>query len=143
MEDQTKKAAPVNRIRQKLNGRDLSWLSRETGISLSTLSDYQRGKLPRVDKAILVAHALDTNVEWLFVAGADSEPTPSAGSFAEREEQMLLNYFRKLPEESRRHTLANMNFLLHLVRIPYLGEASDTQKTLHSPNTNYRGKPQE
>lgn len=46
------------------------WLSRETGIATSTLSDYLRGTLPRVDKAIAICRALDTTVEWLF-GGAD------------------------------------------------------------------------
>ena len=41
-------------------------LGRETGIPTRTLSDYSRGKLPRADKAVAIAKALNRSVEWLF-----------------------------------------------------------------------------
>lgn len=68
------------RLRTLLAGRELSWLSRQTGISLSTLSDYTRGVIPRADKAVSIAAALGSSVEEL-IAGAglamrprDSDP---------------------------------------------------------------------
>ena len=63
-----------NRLREELGGRDFAWLSRETGISTSTLSDYGRGKLPRVDKAMQIAKALGVSVESLMAPGGDTLP---------------------------------------------------------------------
>jgi phage repressor protein C with HTH and peptisase S24 domain len=56
----------VKRIHDALDDRDMAWLSRKTGISTSTLSDYGRGTMPRADKALRIAKALETSVEWLF-----------------------------------------------------------------------------
>jgi phage repressor protein C with HTH and peptisase S24 domain len=54
------------RIKEALGSRDFAWLSRETGISTSTLSDYGRGKLPRADKALQIAQALGVSFEQLM-----------------------------------------------------------------------------
>lgn len=56
----------VLKLAEALGSRELKWLSRETGISSSTLSDYFRGTIPRADKAVQIARALDTTVEALF-----------------------------------------------------------------------------
>lgn len=68
----------TNRIREALGDRDMTWLSRATGISTSSLSDYNRGRLPRVDAAVKIAAALKRDVAWLFPAGsADSASNAS------------------------------------------------------------------
>lgn len=59
------------RLKHALGGRDMSWLSRETGISTSTLSDYTKGKLPRVDKALQIATALDVSLDSLLKGDLD------------------------------------------------------------------------
>lgn len=61
------------RIRSALGERDFAWLSRQTGISTSTLSDYSRGKLPRADKALQIARALGVSFEFLM---GEDEPSP-------------------------------------------------------------------
>lgn len=44
----------------------MRWLSDRTGIPATTLSEYLRGKIPRADRALLIARALYTSAEWLF-----------------------------------------------------------------------------
>lgn len=63
---QADNADTINRIKEALGDRDMAWLSRATGISTSTLSDYNRGRLPRVDAAVKIAAALQRDVSWLF-----------------------------------------------------------------------------
>ena len=46
--------------------RDMAWLSRETGIATSTLGELKAGRLPRADRALKIAQALETTVESLF-----------------------------------------------------------------------------
>ena len=43
----------------------MKWLSDQTGISTSMLSEYRKGKTPGVDKAYAIANALQANFEWL------------------------------------------------------------------------------
>lgn len=70
MRDQADKSADVFGRNMKdaliALGKDAAWLSRETGISTSTLSDYSRGKLPRADKAADIAATLGVTVERLL-----------------------------------------------------------------------------
>jgi phage repressor protein C with HTH and peptisase S24 domain len=44
----------------------MSWLSDETGISTSMLSDYLKGKVPGSDKAVRIAEALGVSIDWLL-----------------------------------------------------------------------------
>lgn len=67
-------AANGMRLRELLGDRDYAWLSRETGIPISTLSDYTRGVIPRTDKALLLAKALGTSVEGLFLGAPADRP---------------------------------------------------------------------
>lgn len=61
------------RIKEKLGDRDFAWLSRETGISTSALSDVNtKGKIPRADNAFKIAQALGVDVEWLLTGHASS-----------------------------------------------------------------------
>ena len=70
---QADNAKSENRIREALDimGKDMAWLSREAGISASSLSDYGRGRLPRVDAALKIAAALGVDVAWLFPDGQE------------------------------------------------------------------------
>lgn len=65
---QSEKAYSGERLRALLTvrGKDLSWLKSQTEIAVSTLSDYQRDKRPRVDAALKIARALGVSVEELF-----------------------------------------------------------------------------
>lgn len=63
------------RMKSLLGEHDMAWLSRETGIATSTLSDIGRGKTPRADKAVAIARALDSSVEFLM-HGAVLAPQP-------------------------------------------------------------------
>jgi transcriptional regulator with XRE-family HTH domain len=65
------------RLKSSLAGRELAWLSRETGIPTSTLSDYARGKVPRADKAVQIAVALGTSVEALLIGAPAPAPAPA------------------------------------------------------------------
>lgn len=56
----------ISRLEEALAGRDMAWLHRKTGIPTSTLWEYGRGKFPKADKAVDIAEALGTTVEWLF-----------------------------------------------------------------------------
>jgi phage repressor protein C with HTH and peptisase S24 domain len=58
------------RVAEALGERTMAWLSGETGISTSMLSDYRRGKTPGSDKAVKIADALGVSVRWL-VTGED------------------------------------------------------------------------
>lgn len=40
-------------------------LSRLTGIAPATLSSYEKGKSPTIDKAIKIANVLDVSLDWL------------------------------------------------------------------------------
>ena len=47
-------------------GRDMAWLHSQTGIATSTLSDYGKGKLPRIDKAAAIAGALGVSLDKML-----------------------------------------------------------------------------
>lgn len=49
-----------------LGARPMAWLSDETGISRSMLSDYLKGKVPGSDKAVRIAGALGVSLDWLL-----------------------------------------------------------------------------
>lgn len=46
-------------------------LSRRTGIASATLSSYEKGKMPPIDKAFQIAETLNVSLDWL--CGSDSE----------------------------------------------------------------------
>lgn len=62
------------RMREAMDGRTLGWLSRETGIPVSTLSEYSgKGKVPPADKGLLIAHALGVSLEHLVFGEAKTK----------------------------------------------------------------------
>lgn len=61
------------RLRDSLGGRTYQWLSDQTGISTSMLSDYGKGaKTPGADKAVLIADALGVEISWLLTGRGNS-----------------------------------------------------------------------
>lgn len=65
------------RILDALAGRDLKWLSRETGIPDSTLSGYLAAGIANADKAVAIGRALERSVEWLMT-GAEFQGLSAA-----------------------------------------------------------------
>lgn len=61
-------------MRELLGKRDLAWLSRETSVPVSTLSDFAR-RGGKAETAIRIAEALDTTVEFLL-RGTRNRPVP-------------------------------------------------------------------
>lgn len=55
----------------------MKWLSDQTGISASMLSDYGKGKTPGADKALAIAEALEVDLAWLLT-GKGTTPVVSA-----------------------------------------------------------------
>jgi phage repressor protein C with HTH and peptisase S24 domain len=55
----------------------MKWLSEQTGVSASMLSDYGRGKMPGADKAVAIAETLGVDLNWLLT-GRGPPPTQSA-----------------------------------------------------------------
>lgn len=55
-----------NRIKEALGDREAKWLAEAAGLSPSSISDYMKGRSPRIDAAIKIARALDVDLEWLF-----------------------------------------------------------------------------
>ena len=61
------------RLREALGGRSYHWLSEQTGISTSMLSDYGKGtKTPGADKAVLIADVLGVEIAWLLTGRGSS-----------------------------------------------------------------------
>jgi phage repressor protein C with HTH and peptisase S24 domain len=66
------------RISVALGRRDSAWLSRESSVATSTIGDIKnRGVIPRADRAIRIAKALDSTVEHLFGGQPEAEPEPT------------------------------------------------------------------
>lgn len=54
------------RVITLMGDRDFGWLSGQTGIPASTLSDYVQRGISRADNAVKIARALETTVEFLI-----------------------------------------------------------------------------
>jgi hypothetical protein len=64
------------RIIALLRDRDFGWLSGQTGIPASTLSDYVQRGISRADNAVKIARALETTVEFLIEGRHTLNKTP-------------------------------------------------------------------
>lgn len=69
----TRKRQPIStensvgmRIIELLDERDLGWLSRETGIAFSTLSDYVQKGISKSENAVKIADALAVSIDLLL-----------------------------------------------------------------------------
>lgn len=65
------------RIIALLDNRPRSWLTKVTGISASTLSDIISKNVPGADKALAIAQALGTTVEYLMTGQAGDAALPA------------------------------------------------------------------
>lgn len=83
----------ADRVAQLLEqrGADMAWLSRETGIAQSSLSDYRKGRVPRVDAAIKIADALKVPVEMLFAPPEAEDEAQFLNVYSVRVEAVLDN----------------------------------------------------
>lgn len=68
-----------NRIRKALDGREISWLVRETGFGDSTIRDAIKRGPARADVAVAIARALNVSTDWLLCGTPQS---PSAAVVA-------------------------------------------------------------
>ncbi|WP_068672261.1 helix-turn-helix transcriptional regulator [Oceanobacillus sp. Castelsardo] len=50
------------RLKELLDGRTIAWLSDKTGVHRNTITSYIRGTAPQLDKAYLIADALNKSV---------------------------------------------------------------------------------
>lgn len=64
------------RVIEHLGDRDFGWLSENTGIPASTLSDYVQRGISRADNAVKIARALGTTVEYLIEGRHTLNKTP-------------------------------------------------------------------
>ena len=67
-----------DRIVRLLAGRPQSWLVRQTGLSSSTLADIITKNTPSADRAVRIAQALGTTVEYLMM-GESGQPDSAPG----------------------------------------------------------------
>ncbi len=65
------------RVVELLGSRDLGWLHSETGIALSTLSDYVLKGISKAENAVKIADALDVSVDRLLT-GRSPDRMPAA-----------------------------------------------------------------
>lgn len=66
----------------------MRWLSEQTGISTSVLSDYKSGTKPGADKVTLIADALKVDLNWLLTGNASL----SAASDGTRDRRLVYGW---------------------------------------------------
>nr|WP_242011489.1 XRE family transcriptional regulator [Acetobacter fallax] len=59
------------------NGGGYSAVVRRSGISGSSLNDYLKGRVLRIDTALKLAHACNVSPQWLIFGDSPSTPVPS------------------------------------------------------------------
>jgi transcriptional regulator with XRE-family HTH domain len=90
------------KIKKLLEGRNASQLAITVGLHKSAIRDASNtGRLPRVDKAIKIARALDVPCDWLFNDGQDW-PAPEGISAASLSEMELIQEVARRRELVRR-----------------------------------------
>jgi transcriptional regulator with XRE-family HTH domain len=86
------------KLKQLTADENKSKLARAAGLSSTAISDYlQKGYIPRADKAIKLARALDVPTDWLFDDEADF-PVPSAkknGAANLTDDELMLEVSRR------------------------------------------------
>ncbi|PZP69551.1 LexA family transcriptional regulator [Methylorubrum populi] len=86
----------VERFKSLYPDGNLSEMSRKVGIGATTLAGYASGSLPRLDKLVQIARALEVHVEWLATGegprGIQPEVAlPPVGTDRERSEQAVVD----------------------------------------------------
>lgn len=104
-------ASCADRIREalRIRGMKQSDLCRMTKIPKSAISQYLSGAFePKQDRIYLISKALNVNEIWLMGLDApmDRLPSPSPETLELSEgEQMLIDLFRRVPEDSQQLVL--------------------------------------
>ena len=83
-------------------------LSRLTGIDRGTINNYLYGKYaPKQDRIYMIADALRVNPAWLmgYDVPMERETTPPESITLTEGESMLLELFRRVPEEHQQMVL--------------------------------------
>lgn len=85
-----------------------SELSRRTGISTSTINDWKKKKInPQADKLVVICKALDMSLAELL--GDDG--TENTGVDYSAEEKYLIECYRRLDDQVRKHVLRYMELI--------------------------------
>ena len=114
----------ANRLRQALSIRHMtqSELCKQTKIASSMMSEYLKGKYePKQDKVYLLSKALRVDPAWLmgFDVPMESENkiSPDEEGLTERE-KMMLELFRKIPEDRQDEALDLLRVALKMQQRP-------------------------
>lgn len=114
----SEKVSCAQRIREGLALRDMTQadLCRITGIGKSAMSQYVNGGLvPRQDRTLFIAKALNVSEPWLMGFDVPMERTSEDTKTAPNSEDGLaaeaIRLFRSLPEDKRRQALEFLRFL--------------------------------
>ena len=79
--------------------------SKKAGVPQSSLSDWKCGKsTPKQDKLKKIADFFGVSVDYLMT-GEEKEKTPPVGEVLTEGEQMLIDLFRKVPEDKQQMVL--------------------------------------
>lgn len=84
-------------------GKSPSAVAIECGLSRGSATTWKSGTLPRNETMIVIADYFHVTVEDLLREDAESTPTPAAD--LTDTEQMVLNLWRKVPEDKRPQVL--------------------------------------
>lgn len=82
-------------------------VSKKTGITASTISDWKNGRIKTLkpDKLVLIANALDVSLDYLLT-GIESQHEPLSSS-----ERELLHLYRSIPIEKRSELLSYARYI--------------------------------
>ena len=87
------------------NGVKASNVARATAINPTVFSDWKSGKsVPKQDKLKKIADYFGVSVDYL-ITGEEKEKTPPIGEVLTEGEQMLVDLFRKVPEDKQQIVL--------------------------------------
>lgn len=73
-----------NRILRALDGRERKWLAGKSGIAESTISDYIKRGITKIEAAVSIAEALNVSVDWLLLGGRDDRAVADPADAAEQ-----------------------------------------------------------
>lgn len=85
----------------ELNGKTRNDISKSLGISYFTVTDWVNGKkYPRMDKVEMLANYFGIQKSELIEETSEKQSSPGKAELTEGEE-MLLDLFRKIPEDKQ------------------------------------------
>ena len=90
-------------------------VSKATGISQQLFSDWKYGRsTPKQDKLKKIADFFGVSVDYLMT-GEEKEKTPPVGEVLTEGEQMLIDLFRKVPEDKQQLVLGMIKAALEQI----------------------------